>query len=250
MPDVIADAVSKLPRPVITALQNTPVDHLYQYSRYLTVDVREIRLTKGSATESLYAPKRSHLYRILGRGDEYEPQLTAAISDEFDTEDTFYDIGSQFGYFTTLAKACGVPSSQIHGFEANDYHYRVLNRTHATDDAFITQAYVGERTTTEMLALETYDGDDPNVVKIDVEGYEYGVLRGMGEKLDGVRCLFVEIHPRFLARTNDTPRDVFELLRDEGFELTATEHREENAWESLSDAELPQDHAYLLRAKR
>ncbi|GKZ14350.1 FkbM family methyltransferase [Haladaptatus sp. T7] len=212
--------------------------------------MREIRLTKGSTTESLYAPKRSHLYQILGRGDEYEPQLTAAISDEFDADDTFYDIGSQFGYFTTLAKACGVPGDRIHGFEANDYHYRVLNRTHATDGASITHAYVGERTTAEMLALEAYDGDAPSVVKIDVEGYEYNVLRGMGEKLDDVRCLFVEIHPKFLARANDTPRDVFELLQDEGFELTATEHREENTWESLSDAKLPQDHAYLLRAKR
>jgi hypothetical protein len=43
-------------------------------------------------------------------------------------------------------------------------------------------------------------GDDlaalwqPAVVKIDVEGYEIEVIRGMRRVLGGVRALFVEIH--------------------------------------------------------
>jgi hypothetical protein len=48
--------------------------------------------------------------------------------------------------------------------------------------------------------VEVVRGDDlaelrqPAVVKIDVEGYEMEVIRGMSRVLGGVRALFVEIH--------------------------------------------------------
>ncbi|MCO8244778.1 FkbM family methyltransferase [Haladaptatus sp. AB643] len=250
MADGISNVVSKLPRPVINALQNTPADDCYQYVRYRTQDIQRIPLSKDDATETLFVPKQSHLYRKLRQGGVYEPQLTKAITAEFENGDTFYDVGSQYGYFTTLAKLCGVPSRRIHGFEANDYHHRVLRKTHATDGVSVVHTYVGDGTTDGMLALKDYEGIDPDIVKIDVEGFEHDVLQGMGDTLSNVRCLFVEIHPQFLARRGATPEKVFNLLDDEGFDLRVTEHRESNRWDPISAADLPDGRTYLIRGDR
>ncbi|HVI77249.1 MAG TPA: FkbM family methyltransferase, partial [Candidatus Acidoferrum sp.] len=45
----------------------------------------------------------------------------------------------------------------------------------------------------------------PTVVKVDVEGYEVEVIRGMHEVLNHVRALFLEVH--------------FQILEDRGMRL-------------------------------
>jgi len=58
----------------------------------------------------------------------------------------------------------------------------------------------------------------PHVVKIDVEGYEYDVLRGLQNTLSRERCrlVFCEIHPTMLPR-EVTSEEVFSLLRSCGY---------------------------------
>lgn len=60
----------------------------------------------------------------------------------------------------------------------------------------------------------------PDVVKIDVQGAELKVLRGMGAALDGVRSVYVEIHPEKSKRYATTAEEIERFLRDEGFVLT------------------------------
>ena len=59
----------------------------------------------------------------------------------------------------------------------------------------------------------------PTVVKIDVEGLEGEVIRGMHRILGGVRALFVEIHFQILdARgMRQTPAALVKELRGLGF---------------------------------
>jgi len=67
--------------------------------------------------------------------------------------------------------------------------------------------------------VRTEDLPVPRLVKIDVEGAEYGVIRGLAKTLSQPACQMVccEIHPPLLAPgvTQDT---VLALLRDLGFE--------------------------------
>lgn len=61
----------------------------------------------------------------------------------------------------------------------------------------------------------------PNVMKIDIEGFEYDALRGMHELLrkPEVRAVFVEVHFGLLDERGQryAPLDIVELFKDAGF---------------------------------
>jgi FkbM family methyltransferase len=65
---------------------------------------------------------------------------------------------------------------------------------------------------------KAHDLPMPRAIKIDVEGFEYSVMRGLGETLGDPRCQFVgcEIHPHLLP-AGITPQLVMDLLRSYGF---------------------------------
>ncbi len=66
---------------------------------------------------------------------------------------------------------------------------------------------------------ESLSGGIPNVVKIDVEGYELQVLKGMVNTLADQRCrvVFCEVHTAALEANGDDPNAVEEMLRSGGF---------------------------------
>jgi len=59
----------------------------------------------------------------------------------------------------------------------------------------------------------------PNIVKIDVEGFELGVLRGMKRSLrnEQLRFLVVEVHPVQIASLGEDVDEVKALLLEAGF---------------------------------
>jgi hypothetical protein len=65
------------------------------------------------------------------------------------------------------------------------------------------------------------------VVKIDVEGAELDVLRGMGWLLDQrqVRELFIEAHPRFLVKRGESTDDIDRFLTERGYQLVSVRQR-------------------------
>ena len=73
------------------------------------------------------------------------------------------------------------------------------------DDQFSSLA-VPLRPESSQQMVTVVRGDDlpnlpvPTVVKIDVEGYEVEVIRGMHGILGGVRAMFIEIHFQILAQ--------------------------------------------------
>lgn len=89
----------------------------------------------------------------------------------------------------------------------------------------------------ETLVAEGYPA--PDVLKIDVQGAELQVLRGMGEALAGVETIYLELHPDGCRRYDSTPGEVEEFLRTAGFRL-----------ERLGDADWIDKEVSYLRANR
>ena len=61
-------------------------------------------------------------------------------------------------------------------------------------------------------------GDQPDLIKIDVEGAEFAVLKGGQETLKTARAVVVELH-------NIQDAEVIAFLRDSGFQIRYLSHR-------------------------
>jgi FkbM family methyltransferase len=78
----------------------------------------------------------------------------------------------------------------------------------------------------EPVRLQRYDEvasarglPQPEIAKVDVQGLEGRVLRGMGDVLDGVVCLELECQLRQLYEGQDTFMALYEYLTSRGFTL-------------------------------
>jgi FkbM family methyltransferase len=75
-------------------------------------------------------------------------------------------------------------------------------------------------------AFTNQHGLEPDVLKIDVEGAELQVLRGMTDVISRFSpTIFVEVHPENMPLFNSSPRDVEEFLKTRGYEVSAVSHK-------------------------
>jgi len=83
--------------------------------------------------------------------------------------------------------------------------------------------------TTMDLLCKQYPELSPNIIKIDVEGFEGKVLAGARAVLASpkLRAIFLELHPEFLVKNGQSIGKVLSLLEDNGFVLK--EFRQRNA---------------------
>jgi len=86
---------------------------------------------------------------------------------------------------------------------------------------------------TVVIPVQLYRGDDfllekgipgPNIVKIDVEGVELAVLRGLEKSLQYSGCRFIlcEVHPALMTGAHE---EVQKLLKKYGFHCQTSEQR-------------------------
>jgi FkbM family methyltransferase len=109
------------------------------------------------------------------------------------------------GNLTPLRVAAGSENGELR-MRAEWHHLRAVPR--GTEDA--EDVTVPLRTLDDLCAEQ---GFTPDLVKIDVEGYEASVLRGAQNVLRAGRPkLFLEIHPRDLALLGESPVQIYELL--------------------------------------
>ena len=173
--------------------------------------------------------------------------------------DVVYDIGSNIGQFTIpLAKAVG-DRGQVIAFEPERHSYERLQENVKLNGVTNVRAFrvaLGEKNSEGRLflrgfrnrqssllpgnsgsecgsqAVDVVKGDQfrnteglplPRAVKIDVEGYEYLVLRGLRDTLAQPTCVLVccEIHTQSLPDTVSVEA-VIGLVKSFGFRRTET----------------------------
>jgi FkbM family methyltransferase len=82
---------------------------------------------------------------------------------------------------------------------------------------------------TEDDVIQSGQAGSPNVIKIDVEGHELSVLKGLQLALpiQTLRSVFVEVHFGILDSSDrsDDPKQIEDILKRSGFKLSWTDRR-------------------------
>lgn len=195
------------------------------------------------------------------RGHYHEPALTNVFIDEIKPGSCVFDIGAHLGYFTCLAGVL-CQNGFVHAFEVDDHciprlkrNIRINNLTNVTlnnlavSDNDLYEKIPRQHQPSPGLKIAKDNGHRvkkvkaitvdkylernnimPDVIKIDVEGAEYKVLKGMPEtlKLPALKML-IEVHEKKLEMLNSNYREVIKLLLNNNFMLREiVEHRSED----------------------
>ena len=201
------------------------------------------------------AARKAGLTRLLGRilaprtyEDAFDKVLFANLRDR----DTVWDVGANVGYYTRrFAQAVG-SSGKVVAFEpfpetaallranlGGVSNFELLNIALGAevgvkkmmigdDELGATNRIVEGGEGGAEVAVATGDGllaegrvPAPNVIKIDTEGHELDVLRGMPKLLvtRGLRAVFVEIHFGLLANRGmkNAPAEIQSILNSADF---------------------------------
>ncbi|MFD4118445.1 FkbM family methyltransferase [Streptomyces niveus] len=208
----------------------------------------------------------------------WEPHMTRWLQARLSPGDTFIDVGANIGYYTVLASGLVGEGGRVVAVEASpDFHQRLLAqvRLNRRDNVRAVNGAVSDkrRTLTFVLASSTnmgansivpYDGpaessfevaafplgelldtaeiSTARVIKIDVEGAEGSVVRGMIPMLDKLRpdCeITVEVTPDRMAQLGDSVEELMRIMHAHGFHAYR-----------LANEYTPESYVAALRGKR
>ena len=164
---------------------------------------------------------------FLYRYGYFEPDLSTIVMTHVKPGQTFFDVGTHFGYYSMLASRLVGPDGQVHGFEPTMETYKIVNSNLGlkSNVTLNNVAAWSEETTLKFIDYGTqwsafnslygakledsivvkmnpkeYDvkamsidkyieksGAQPDFIKIDAENAEYDILKGMTNTLRNVR---------------------------------------------------------------
>jgi len=164
----------------------------------------------------------AHRIRMLWHRGDYEDRFSDALLGCMTPDDCVWDVGANIGYYTERFSKL---ASHVVAFEpipenCSQINSKMLPNVECCQTALgdvtgeaeifvdgpFSSIAVASQNGIPPRSVKIARGDDltrlrpPSVVKIDVEGYELEVIRGMSGVLHGVRALFVEVHFQILEQ--------------------------------------------------
>lgn len=195
--------------------------------------------------------------RLYGCG--YETRYDEALAACLRPGDVVWDVGANVGYYTRLFAERAGDAGRVIAFEPSPVNFVRLQQACGTlahvklypmglgredgrlsfqqgEDELGATSRVLEPsdslTDHETIQVEIRRGlgliesgiaPPPNVLKIDVEGFEFEVLEGLGKALaeEGLRAVGIEIHFGLLQDRGmgDAPQHIEALLQQQGYRL-------------------------------
>lgn len=271
-------------RRALLALQTGARD-LGDWVRYRRT--REVaRQVEGRIVRFTTRDRYSRWWFLRAFPDGYEVPVTRLLVELLRDAPLFVDVGSNIGYFACVA-AGHLEEGEVWAFEMNE-RFSEIAAANAAANAFanvrVVCAAVADRRgelrmrprlssegkigdggggwrarPVEVVALDdVFSGRLPPgaVIKIDVEGSELRVLRGMRRILEAGKDLrlLVEVHPAELAAVGASAAAVVALLRGHGFEVSLLEEtrrrRDVRLRELSSGAEIESNSMIYARGRR
>lgn len=196
------------------------------YGRLLENFVSDYELTVGGVDAAFQAATGPELISLYHTAEKERPVLEAFV-DDIREGDVVWDVGANLGVYSILAARAG--ADDVHAIEPypasaeriphnagrSGVPIRVTVHTIALADEMATVPMHVDRfepgTQTPRVDLEARSsgpseilvdvmpGDEtswprPDVLKVDVEGEEFAVLKGLADSLPEVRVVYVETH--------------------------------------------------------
>ncbi|WP_328318784.1 FkbM family methyltransferase [Streptomyces sp. NBC_00388] len=188
----------------------------------------------------------------------WEPHMTHWLRSRLRPGDTFVDVGANIGYFSVLASRLVGSAGRVVSVEASPvFHRRLLQhaRLNACDNIRAVNTAVADtrKLLTFVLAssnnmgansIVPYEGAAEStfdiealplaevlrpeeitaarVIKVDVEGAEGSVMRGLVPVLDRLRPdaeITVEVTPHRMARLGDSVEELLDTMRGRGYHV-------------------------------
>jgi FkbM family methyltransferase len=196
-----------------------------------------------------------HIQQQLFWYGEYEKPLGIVLKRLLHPDSTFLDIGANIGYFSLLA-ARSAPDGYIVSFEPVSYLFEAFEnnvRLNSITNIKSIKAAVSEKEETRLIYLsdmdntgmssfqkpENYSGKNEMVkvvsidswfsnsgltkvdlIKIDVEGNELAVLKGMKETVTVFQPhILLELNPETLSYFSLTPADILSYITEWPYKL-------------------------------
>ncbi len=197
--------------------------------------------------------------RLLESFSGIEEMILRLLLSKVCAGDVVYDIGGNIGQFTIpLAEAVG-DRGQVIAFEPERHSYKRLQENVKLNGLTNVRAFrvaLGDKNSEERLFLRGFHNRQssllpgnswserasqpvdvvqggqflnaerlppPRAIKIDVEGYEYFVVRGLRDALANPTCVLMccEIHPQLLPKKISV-ETIIELVKTFGFSRNQT----------------------------
>ncbi|WP_024512528.1 FkbM family methyltransferase [Bradyrhizobium sp. ARR65] len=196
------------------------------------------------------------IYRMI-LSEAYERKFRDLLLTKISEGDLVWDVGANVGLYTRLFADRVGRDGRVIAFEPSPRAFAQLQSSFATEPNVILQQialsdfdgeadfYVAERGPTVTDSLVVHSGSSasirtpvkrgdsmysikaPAIIKIDVEGAELEVLKGMTKVLGnpGLRGVFVEVHFLALARRGmrTAPAEIQKILQQAGFQVAWTD---------------------------
>jgi len=178
--------------------------------------------------------------KAIKKFPNHEPEVIKSLL-KLKNINSIVNIGSNIGLYCILFEKL-FPHSRIIGFEPNYLFYREslknlklnyckninivnkavgkINSSIFIDNNFIGSSYIiknnteNNKTNTELITLDDYLIDTkPDLIFMDVDGFELDVLKGSKNILRYKPILIIEIHPLLLKNNKCDMVDIFSLLK-------------------------------------
>jgi FkbM family methyltransferase len=197
--------------------------------------------------------------KFFERGPGAERNILNSILSLLRPKDVAFDVGANVGVYTVfMAKKVG-GDGIIVAFEPEKNNFELLKKNININNLNNVRFYplaLGERTHEGLLLgsgpwsrishfskekkgkkVKVVPGDKivkrdnlgiPTLIKIDVEGFEYQVIKGLNKTLSNKNCKFLicEIHPKLLPE-NKNYEEIIKLLKAKGFSRFKSYQRDE-----------------------
>jgi len=207
---------------------------------------------------TLLVEPTNYVERSLANG-QFEPEYVEYLITLVEQSDaTFYDIGANIGFFSLLHAQESTEEAVTVAFEPLPRNVERLKRNKRLNPLLdfelletglsdqdgqatlsVSENHPGEASLTGRnvtndsldevtIPISTVDEvsellpERPDVVKIDVEGAEGLVLRGLSSVLSDPACrrIYCEVHPDTVGSFGDSPAGIEQTLREYGFAVT------------------------------